>query len=67
MRKEACSRDVNHLLRVVWEGVKKAEGGVASPLCDTPTEKDDEGDRTSCRVPCVCTRPHCVGVDCEFT
>ena len=51
------------LLRVVWEGVKRAEGGVASILCDTPTGRSDEGLRASCRVLCdyVRTRPHRVG------
>jgi len=36
-------------LRVVWEGTKRAGGGMASPLWDTPTTRSDEGS--------VCTRP----------
>ena len=38
------------LLRVVWEGVKRAGGGVASALCDTRTGTSGEGGRASCRV-----------------
>ena len=40
------------LLRVVWEGIKRVGGGVTSVLCDTPTERNDEGGRASCRVLC---------------
>ena len=56
-REEAYSRDGNHPQRVVWEGVKRAGGEVASPLCDMPTGKSDEGLSASCRVLCnyVCT------------
>ena len=59
------SREIEHvsvawLLRVVWEGVKRAEGGMASPLCDTPTGRSDEGGRPSCRV--LCDYVVCVGL-----
>ena len=52
------SRDSHHPLRVVWDGVKRAEGGATSPLCDTPTERSDEGGRARCRVYCdyVCIK-----------
>ena len=40
------------LLRVVWEDVQRAGGGVASALCDTRTRRSDEGRRASCRVLC---------------
>ena len=35
---------------MVWESVKRAGGGVAAVLRDTPTERNDEGGRASCRV-----------------
>ena len=43
---------------VVWEDVKRAEGEATSPLCDTPTERSDEGRRASSRVFCdyVCIK-----------
>ena len=46
-REETYSRDGNHPMRVVWVGVKRAGRGVASPLCDTPTERSDEGGRAA--------------------
>ena len=51
---EKSNVSVAWLLRVVWEGVKRAGGGVASALCDTPTARnDDEGGRASYGVLCV--------------
>ena len=49
----------------IWEGVKRARGGVASPLCDTPTRRSDEGGRASCRMLCMYTTVW--GVECEVT
>ena len=41
--------------------MNSAEGGVASPLCDTPTRRSDEGGRVSCRVLCMYTTASCGG------
>ena len=69
-RQEAYSRDGNHPLRVVWEGVKRAGWGVASPLCDTPTVRSDVGGRASYRVLCgyVYMYHDCIvwGMECEL-
>ena len=40
------------LLWVVWEGVKRAGGGVASALCDTPTGRSDASGRANCLALC---------------
>ena len=61
-REEEYSRDGNHPLGLVWEGVKRAGGGVVSPQCDTPTGRRDEGGKESCRVLCdYLSPPHRVG------
>ena len=46
---------------MIWEGVKRAELGVALDLCATPTGKSDEGGRASYRVLCMCATASCRG------
>ena len=69
-REDAYSRGGNHPLRVIWEGVKRAGEGVASPLCDAPMGKSDEDGRASCRVLLCDMYVHdriVWGMECEFT